>query len=101
MLKLVWVQPIMALPLSIHDHNLAHLPIVCPSNADTPSDTEDRVSISTFDTSFASEVDSADLNSDSADSATAPEGHDTNIHAHAQLEVANRVSFANIYCRPG
>lgn len=93
--KLLWVQSIMALPLSTHDHDLTHSPILCPNDVDTASDSEDCVSISTFDTSLASEVDSADLNSDSADSTIAPDGpSEFDINLRLQLEVANRVSFS-------
>lgn len=90
--ELLWVQPIMALPLNTHDCTPTRFPTADPNELDVSSDSEDNISVSTFDTSLASEVDSADLNSDSADSSTASDGspdHDTILRA--QLEVANKV----------
>jgi hypothetical protein len=90
----------MVSPLNIHRCTPTCFPIVSPSDAGISSDSEDNVSVSTFDTSLASEVDSVDLDSSSNDGSTASDGspeHDTDLRT--RLEVANKVRSNNLlYC---
>lgn len=93
----MWVQ----LAMNIPDYTIPLSPVVGPCATGAPPDSEeDDVSVSSFPTSLASEVDSEDLNSDSAESNTVSDplpGPD--IDLCVQLMVANKVRCINFfYC---
>jgi hypothetical protein len=87
-------------PLNASDLAPTSSPIVLSSDASV-SDSDENTSISSLDTSLASEVDSADLNSNSTDNEADPNHpsiQEIEIRClRAQLEVANEVRSRDFF----